>query len=235
METNNTIFEELLKLDVSDKVKVKGTGKQAQKYLSWTYAWEKIKTVYPDANYKVIDNADGMPYFSDDFGIMIKTKVTINGETLSMWLPVLDGANKALKREAYAYKVKKYEGTYPNAKFNGNYDDKEVAPASMFDINTATMRCLVKNFAMFGLGLNLYTGEEFVEKITINLAQNSEIMNIIQDNNLDLLEFCNIYSMQKPMELHSSNFSNAIELLEGAVEAKLSIANYIKNRNVAES
>ncbi len=94
-DAKDTTFEALLKTNVSDKVKVKGKGKQAQSYLSWTFAWEKIKTVYPDANYKVLNNADGMPYFTDDFGVMIKTEVTIKDETLSMWLPVLDGANKA--------------------------------------------------------------------------------------------------------------------------------------------
>ncbi len=67
-----------------------------------------------------------------------------------------------------------------------------------------------------------------VEKITINLAQNSEIMTLIQDGNLNLLEFCNVYGMQKPMELHISNFNNAIELLDGAVESKLSIVEYLK-------
>jgi hypothetical protein len=228
MQTKNTTFEELIALNVSDKVKVKGTGKQAQKYLSWTFAWEKIKKTFPDANYKVLCADNGMPYFAYDFGVMIRTEVTVKGETLSMWLPVLDGANKAMKRTEYSYKVKKYEGVYPNARFNGNYEDKFVEPASMFDINTATMRCLVKNFAMFGLGLNLYTGEEFQEKFTINLAQNSEIMTLIQDNHLDLLEFCNVYGMQKPMELHASNFNNAIEILEGAVANKKSISEFMK-------
>lgn len=225
--TTDTTFEALLKTDVRDKVKTKGTGNQKQSYLSWTYAWEKIKTAYPSANYKVINAENGMPYFSDDFGIMIRTEVTVNGETLSMWLPVLDGANNAQKKVPYTYKVKEWV----NKQWTGKYIDKEVAPATMFDINTATMRCLVKNFAMFGLGLHLYTGEEFVEKITINLSQNSEIMALIQDNKLDLLEFCNIYGMQKPMELHASNFNNAIEILEGAIEAKKSIAEFMKEKN----
>lgn len=226
MNIKDTTFELLLKTDVTDKVKIKGTGEQAQKYLSWTYAWEKIKTTYPDANYKVLNNDNGFPYFADDFGIMIKTEVTVNGETLSMWLPVLDGANRALKRESYTYQVIKWKGTYPN-KIKDGYEDRLVSAATMFDINTATMRCLVKNFAMFGLGLNLYSGEDYVEKITINLAQNSEIMKLIQDNNLDLREFCNVYGMQKPLELHSSNFGDAIALLEGAVSAKKSIAEFL--------
>lgn len=222
----DTTFEKLLGVNVSDKVKTKGSGKQAQKYLSWTYAWEKIKKTYPSANYKVICADNGMPYFSDDFGIMIKTEVTVENETLSMWLPVLDGANKAMKSTEYAYKVIKWAGTYPNKRKDG-HEDKFVNAATMFDINTATMRCLVKNFAMFGLGLNLYTGEEFVEKITINLAQNSEIMALIQDNRLSLIEFCSVYGMQKPMELHASNFNNAIEILEGAIKDKKSIKDFM--------
>jgi hypothetical protein len=34
----------------------------------------------------------------------------------------------------------------------------------MFDINTAIMRCLVKNLAMFGLGLYIYAGEDLPEE-----------------------------------------------------------------------
>ena len=37
--------------------------------------------------------------------------------------------------------------------------------ASMFDINKTIMRCLVKNLAMFGLGLYIYAGEDIPEKI----------------------------------------------------------------------
>jgi hypothetical protein len=230
---NDTTFESLLKVDVTKRVKVKGTGKQAQKYLSWTYAWEMIKKTFPDANYKVLNNSDGMPYFADDFGIIIKTEVTINNETLSMWLPVLDGAMKAMKRTEYAYKVKKYVGVYPNAKWHGDFDDKFVEAATMFDINTATMRCLVKNFAMFGLGLNLYTGEDFTEIETINLAQNSEIMSLIQDNNLNLKGFCNFFGMQKPTELLSTNFNNAIAFLNDVIDSKLSIDEFVKKINAA--
>ena len=36
---------------------------------------------------------------------------------------------------------------------------------SMFDINKAVMRCLVKNLAMFGLGLYIYAGEDLPEDI----------------------------------------------------------------------
>ena len=223
---NDTTFEALSKINVQDKVKTKGTGKQEYKYLSWVFAWSKIKTAFPDTNYKVLCAENGMPYFSDSFGIMIRTEVTIKGETTSMWLPVTDGANKALKAEPYSYKVKEYVGSYPS-KWSGNYIDKYVEAASMFDINTATMRCLVKNFAMCGLGANIYANEDFIEKITINLSENSEIMKLIQDNNLQLVEFCNYYGVQKPMDLYSTNFNQAIELIENVIDSKKSIVEYL--------
>ena len=63
-----------------------------------------------------------------------------------MHLPVLDGANASMKAEKYTYSTK--------------YKDKDCEAASMFDINTAIMRCLTKNLAMFGLGLYIYAGED---------------------------------------------------------------------------
>ena len=43
----------------------------------------------------------------------------------------------------------------------------------MFDVNKAIMRCLVKNLAMFGLGLYVYAGEDL---------SNEE--NLVAENNL---------------------------------------------------
>ena len=100
-------FSKLLAVDVSKYIK----KKQRQSYLSWTYAWSEFKKENEDANYEVLDNDDGLPFFSSkEFGIIVKTKVTTGGETLSMWLPVMDGANNAMKAESYTYKVKEYKG-----------------------------------------------------------------------------------------------------------------------------
>ena len=90
------------------------------------------------------------------------TSVTIDDVTHEMWLPVMDGANKSMKDEPYTYQVKEYE----NRKWTGNYVDKAVEAATMFDINTAIMRCLVKNIAMFGLGLYIYSGRRFAGRKT---------------------------------------------------------------------
>lgn len=59
--------------------------------------------------------------------------VTINGDTKSCLLPVMDNRNKSI-----------------------------VDPDS-FAVNTAIMRCLTKCIALFGLGLYIFAGEDLPE------------------------------------------------------------------------
>lgn len=40
----------------------------------------------------------------------------------------------------------------------------------MFDVNKTIMRCLVKNLAMFGLGLYIYSGEDLPEVETEKIS-----------------------------------------------------------------
>ena len=135
-KTEKSVFETLSAINVNDKVE----KKNGLTYLSWAWAWAEVKKTYPSATYKVVkDEATNMPFvFDPSMGYMCSTEVTIKGETLEMWLPVMDGANKAMKLEAYEYTTR--------------YGNKSVQGASMFDINKTIMRCLVKNLAMFGLG-----------------------------------------------------------------------------------
>lgn len=123
-------FEEITKINVNEKTEKKGN----LTYLSWAWAWAEFKKVYPDAQYEVVKFADGKPYYHDDkTGYMVYTKVTAEGLTYEMWLPVMDSRNRAL------------------------------LDATMFDINKTIMRCLTKNLAMFGLGLYIYAGEDLPE------------------------------------------------------------------------
>jgi hypothetical protein len=140
MSKNN--FQKLYEIDVNHKTK----GKNGLKYLSWPFAWAEFKKVNPDTTYTV-DSYDGKPYLYDDvLGYMVSTVVTVDGLSMPMQLPVMDNKNQAMKSAPYQYKTR-----------NGM---KDVAAATMFDINTAIMRCLVKNLAMFGLGLYIYAGED---------------------------------------------------------------------------
>jgi len=152
METNDTI-KSLLELNVSAHTK----KKDGMTYLTWSKAWEEFLKVCPSATYEVVLDENNKCYFGDELaGYMVYTNVTVDEITKMMWLPIMNGANKAMKLAEYTYKVKEWK----DRKWTGGYLDKKVEPFTMFDVNKAIMRCLVKNLAMFGLGLNVYTGED---------------------------------------------------------------------------
>lgn len=149
-----SLFSKLYAIDVSDYVETKRNGTVELTYLSWANAWKNFKELCPDADYD-IKHWDGKPYLYDEnLGYMVETSITTNGETKSMWLPVMDNTNRAMKDKPYTYKTSKGE-------------EKTVQSATMFDINTAIMRCLVKNMGMFGLGLYIYAGEDVPDGETV--------------------------------------------------------------------
>lgn len=164
MTEKSTVFENLFHKDVNGKVEKKKSGKATLSYLSWAWAWAEVKKEYPDATYEILkfqsENGRLLPYLHDEkTGYMVFTTVTIDGLTHEMWLPVMDGANKAMKSESYEYQVINWN----NGKRDG-FTSKSVEQASMFDVNKTIMRCLVKNLAMFGLGLYIYSGEDLPEE-----------------------------------------------------------------------
>lgn len=145
-----TVFDELNAINVNEKTEKKKSGGTELTYLSWTWAWAEVKKRFPDAHYEIVMH-DGLPYvYDENTGYMVFTNVTIDGITHMMWLPVMDGSNKAMKDKPYTY----------STKYNG---EKTVDAATMFDVNKTIMRCLVKNLAMFGLGLYIYAGEDLPE------------------------------------------------------------------------
>ena len=132
-----TTFEMLSKVNVNKFVE----KKNGLTYLSWAHAWSEVKKNCPDATYEI-----GETTYDDTLGFMCNTSVTIDGETLPMWLPVMDGANKSMKKQPYKYSTR--------------YGEKSVEAATTFDINKTMMRCLVKNLAMFGLGIYIFAGDD---------------------------------------------------------------------------
>lgn len=140
-----SVFENLNAINVNGHTEKKND----LTYLSWTWAWAEVKKAYPDAEYSIM-KFNGLPYVYDDkTGYMVYTTVTIEGLTHEMWLPVMDGANNAMKAQPYTKKTR--------------YKEFTVEAATMFDINKSIMRCLTKNLAMFGLGLYIYAGEDLPE------------------------------------------------------------------------
>ena len=61
---------------------------------------------------------------------------------------------------------------------------KTVEQASMFDVNKTIMRCLVKNLAMFGLGLYIYAGEDLPE------VEKAEMVTATGNNLLEMIANC---------------------------------------------
>lgn len=143
-------FEEVYAINVNDKTE----KKDGLTYLSWAWAWAEFKKEYPTAEYKIKRFENNLPYVYDEkTGYMVFTEVTVDGLTYEMWLPVMNGANKAMKSEEYSYFIGKGDRKV----------EKWVDAATMMDINKAIMRCLTKNLAMFGLGLYIYAGEDLPE------------------------------------------------------------------------
>lgn len=146
------LFKKAIQLNVNEHTDLKNN----LTYLSWAWSWQEFLKICPEATYEIKKFTNPITgktttYLEDeDFGIMVFTSITARGITREMWLPVMDGANKAMRRQAYTYVVGKGQNQY----------EKSVEAVSMFDINKTIMRCLTKNIAMFGVGLYIYAGED---------------------------------------------------------------------------
>tara|TARA_R100001440_G_scaffold14891_2_gene25111 strand:- start:116 stop:757 length:642 start_codon:yes stop_codon:yes gene_type:complete len=141
----SSIWETLSKIDVSEHTE----EKNGLTYLSWAWAWGKVKDSYPQARYvKRIWDTE-LPYTKDDQGFAyVEVKVIIGEEEQSELMPVLDYKNQSVKN--------------PNS----------------FQVNTALQRCLAKCCAMHGLGHYIYAGEDLPQgveepepKVTIHPAE----------------------------------------------------------------
>ena len=179
-----------------------------------------MKKKYPNATYKIhLFGEKQLPYvFDEGVGYMVFTSVTIDSLTHTMWLPVMDSANKAMKSEGYTYDTR-YKKNIP------------VEPATMFDVNKTIMRCLVKNLAMFGLGLYIYSGEDLpeieTEKITAKDA--SVLKSTVKsfDDNSQIYEMIlKRYNVKSFRELIQKQ---RVEILEGLNQ--MARRNEVQNEN----
>lgn len=212
-----TVFDELNAINVNDKTEKKKSGSTELTYLSWTWAWAEVKKRFPEAHYEIVMH-DGLPYvYDENTGYMVFTNVTIDGITHMMWLPVMDGANKAMKNQPYTY----------STKYNG---EKTVDAATMFDVNKTIMRCLVKNLAMFGLGLYIYAGEDLPEveveeqktaqevakkKLEkIDSVQLNALKEILAGNGIDEKTVLDLYKLKSLEEVTNQKYENIQSHLE---------------------
>ena len=127
--TKKDIWETLTAIDVKPHLKQRGQFS----YLPWADAWGLLMGAFPEAEFveDVFTHVNGTvldAQFYPNETAKVSIAVTIGDHMLSMWLPVMDYNNNAIKN--------------PGAR----------------DISDAKARCLVKALAMFGLGHAVYTG-----------------------------------------------------------------------------
>ena len=127
----NTVFKTLNAINCTEHTEKKGN----LTYLSWAWAWQMVKTHYPDASYTIYENPDGWNYFTDGRFCWVKTGVTIEGLEHIEYLPVMDARNQSIPLDAI----------------------------KSTDVNKAIQRSLTKACARHGLGLYIYAGEDLPE------------------------------------------------------------------------
>lgn len=165
-----SIFNTLRKVDMSDRTLKKDTGRTVLDYISWATALDEISKMYNvDFSFHYFDNDhDGIkesPYLETPVGLMVETEVTVEGHTRRMQLAVMDAQNRSMRVAPYEVETKKGPQT--------------VSGATMTDINKASMRCLAKNIAVFGLGLNLWTKEDIPDAIATQIKMATECKSLI--------------------------------------------------------
>lgn len=106
-------------------------------YLSWAWAWSKVKENYPSAMYTIYEDAAGRNYHNDGKTAWVKTGVTIEGIEYVEYLPVMDFRNASIP----------------------------VEKITSMDVNKAIQRSLTKACARHGLGLYIYAGEDIPEGV----------------------------------------------------------------------
>lgn len=189
-----SIFETLYPINVNDKTETK----EGLTYLSWAWAWAMVKSAYPDATYNIKRFENNLPYaYDENTGYMVFTDVTINGLTHEMWLPVMDSHNRAMKSKPYTITTKYGK-------------EIRVESATMFDVNKAIMRCLVKNLAVFGLGLYIYAGSDLPEVDMSDDEKIAEIKRLIQQTNTDTTKY--LFSMGQ----HFKKEFKSVDEMKGA-------------------
>ncbi len=105
-------------------------------YLSWAWAWQMVKSHFPDATYTIYETPEGWNFFTDGRTCWVKTGVTIQGLEHIEYLPVMDARNQSIPIEGIR----------------------------STDVNRAIQRSLTKACARHGLGLYIYAGEDLPDQ-----------------------------------------------------------------------
>ena len=187
-----SVFETLNKINVNEFKEKKGS----YDYLSWSDAVQYVLSEFPDATWETHEFDVPMnkgedfgwhkcPYMITDSGCFVKVSVTIEGITRTEVHAVMDNYNKAIKE--------------PTAT----------------QINNSIKRCLVKCFALFGLGLYIYRGEDLPEDDKpqeISKEQYDYLMTLLEGRDKAFVESIEVAIRNK--KLNTNNFNGYVEQLQ---------------------
>jgi len=130
-EKKKSVFETLSAINVNEHKENKGK----MTFLSWAWAWNEVKKLYPEMTTTVYENAEGLNYHHDGKTAWVKTGVTIEGQEYIEYLPIMDFHNSSIPIERL----------------------------SSTDVNKGIQRGLTKAIARHGLGFYIYAGEDLPE------------------------------------------------------------------------
>lgn len=185
MENKKSVFQTLFEINVNKQVE----KKNGLNYLAWAYAWSEVKKLYPNANYKVYETAEGCIYHTDGRTCWVKTGVIIENLEHIEYLPVMDYKNKSIPLEN----------------------------VTSFDVNKAIQRSLTKALARHGLGLYIYAGEDLpeaeIEKITPREAK--ILKNIIYDMDEPEKLYQGILAKYNIKSFKELSIKQRLEILQG--------------------
>ena len=128
--TYKSVWEDLSKVNVNQHTQ----KKMNLTFLSWAWAWGVMMEKYPQHEYEFkVWTANEKKYdvgYYPDGSASVECTVNIGDLSRTMWLPVMDHRNNS------------------------------IANPSSRQISDTKMRCLVKCYAMYGLGHYIYAGED---------------------------------------------------------------------------
>ena len=146
-----SVYTTLSAVDVGEKIEKKGR----LSYLSWAWAWGELKKRYPDAKSRVYEREDGRPYWDDGRTCWVKCSVTVEGEEIIEYLPIMDSRNFSIPLDK----------------------------VTSMEVNKAIQRCVTKAIARHGLGLYIYAGEDLPEKdAEAKAAQKATLAQAMREN-----------------------------------------------------
>lgn len=165
-EKKKSVFETLSAVDVSKHVEVIKMKKgPALSYVSWYWAWNFVKSIYPDTptpkwtKYKEMVLTTAQEPYKVKYGNQEYTRYRTavkRAELVDREVPYLTTMTGTMVECTITIEGEPYTESLYVMDNNNN----AVINPTMKEINKTQKRCLVKVLALAGLGLSIYAGED---------------------------------------------------------------------------